>query len=96
LAQLGARLIDATAKQMAEQFFTKFSDEVQKLVPPEPVPVAPPIPAAPPPPRTPPSEVKPPPSAAVVQRGAFGLPVIGWIGVAVVAGVVVLWLAGVL
>ena len=31
LAQLGARLIDATAKQMAEQFFTKFSDEVQKL-----------------------------------------------------------------
>ena len=32
LAQLGARLIDATAKQMAEQFFTKFSDEVQKLV----------------------------------------------------------------
>ena len=33
LAQLGARLIDATAKQMAEQFFTKFSDEVQKLVP---------------------------------------------------------------
>jgi carbon monoxide dehydrogenase subunit G len=35
LAQLGARLIDATAKQMAEQFFTKFSDEVQKLVPAE-------------------------------------------------------------
>ncbi len=33
LAQLGARLIDATAKQMAEQFFTKFSDEVGKLVP---------------------------------------------------------------
>ena len=33
LAQLGARLIDASAKQMAEQFFTKFSDEVQKLVP---------------------------------------------------------------
>src|SRR5580698_4789180 len=35
LAQLGARLIDATAKQMAEQFFTKFSDEVQKLGGPE-------------------------------------------------------------
>ena len=28
LAQLGARLIDATAKQMAEQFFTRFSAEV--------------------------------------------------------------------
>ena len=38
LAQLGARLIDAAARQMAEQFFTKFSDEVQKLVPPESVP----------------------------------------------------------
>src|SRR5476649_453063 len=49
LAQLGARLIDATAKQMAEQFFTKFSAEVQKLVPadPAPAPVAAPIAAAP-------------------------------------------------
>src|SRR5271156_132322 len=38
LAQLGARLIDATAKQMAEQFFTKFSDEVLKQSAPEGVP----------------------------------------------------------
>jgi carbon monoxide dehydrogenase subunit G len=34
MAQLGARLIDSTAKSMAEQFFTKFSAAV---VPPEPV-----------------------------------------------------------
>jgi uncharacterized protein len=33
IAQLGARLIDATAKAMADQFFTKFSDQVQALVP---------------------------------------------------------------
>ncbi len=30
LAQLGARLIDATAKQMADQFFTAFVEEVSK------------------------------------------------------------------
>ena len=47
LAQLGARLIDATAKQMAEQFFTKFSAEVQKLVPAEPEAAAAPQPAMP-------------------------------------------------
>ena len=28
IAQLGARLIDATSKQMADQFFTRFTDEV--------------------------------------------------------------------
>jgi carbon monoxide dehydrogenase subunit G len=33
IAQLGARLIDATAKSMADQFFTKFADQVQALVP---------------------------------------------------------------
>jgi carbon monoxide dehydrogenase subunit G len=33
IAQLGARLIDATAKSMADQFFTKFGEQVQALVP---------------------------------------------------------------
>lgn len=33
IAQLGARLIDATAKAMADQFFTKFAEQVQALVP---------------------------------------------------------------
>jgi carbon monoxide dehydrogenase subunit G len=33
IAQLGARLIDATAKSMADQFFTKFAEQVQALVP---------------------------------------------------------------
>src|ERR1700733_3211101 len=33
LAQLGARLIDATAKQMADQFFDRFSAQVQAMSP---------------------------------------------------------------
>src|ERR1700692_1258346 len=37
LAQLGARLIDATAKQMAEQFFDRFSRQVQAMSPGAPV-----------------------------------------------------------
>jgi carbon monoxide dehydrogenase subunit G len=107
LAQLGARLIDATAKQMAEQFFTKFSGEVQKLVPAPvaAVPVAPAatvqaatVQAAPvqvevrPPPVAPPSAVSP---LALIPREAFGLPVMGWIGIVVFVGVAVLWLASI-
>ncbi len=101
LAQLGARLIDATAKQMAEQFFTKFSAEVQKLVPvePEPAPVAAPVVAVPVV-RTEPADVKPPPvmppsavsPLALIPREAFGLPIMGWVGIAVFAGILVLTL----
>lgn len=106
LAQLGARLIDATAKQMAEQFFTKFSAEVQKLVPVEPVPepVAVPVVVVPvavaPVVRTEPADVKPPPAMppsavsplALIPREAFGLPIVGWVGIAVFAGILVLTL----
>lgn len=35
IAQLGARLIDATAKQMAEKFFTSFANEVEGPLVPE-------------------------------------------------------------
>jgi carbon monoxide dehydrogenase subunit G len=38
LAQLGARLIDATAKQMADAFFDRFSAQVAAMVPPSPEP----------------------------------------------------------
>src|SRR5271168_148933 len=37
LAQLGGRLIDATAKQMADQFFDRFSRQVQAMSPGAPV-----------------------------------------------------------
>jgi carbon monoxide dehydrogenase subunit G len=96
LAQLGARLIDATAKQMAEQFFTKFSDEVQKLVPAEAVPVSavhtPPVSLVEvrPPAVAPPSAVGP---LALIPREPFGLPVIAWLGILVFAGMLVLTLA---
>ncbi len=106
LAQLGARLIDATAKQMAEQFFTKFSGEVQKLVPPEPAPApfAVPVAATGPGPVTTPDDVKPPVSApppaisplAPVPREVLGLPIKGWILIALFALLVVLILASLL
>jgi carbon monoxide dehydrogenase subunit G len=95
LAQLGARLIDATAKQMAEQFFTKFSDEVGKLVPPE-LAVASPamVPdEARPPPAAPPSAISP---LALIPREPFGLPVMGWIGIVLFVGILVLTLASML
>ncbi len=90
LAQLGARLIDATAKQMAEQFFTKFSDEVQKLVPAEIV--AAPVVEVRPPPVAPPSAVG---LLDLVPREPFGLPVMGWLGILAFTGMVVLWLASI-
>jgi carbon monoxide dehydrogenase subunit G len=104
LAQLGARLIDATAKQMAEQFFTKFSDEVQKLGGPEAVVAAevPPSVAASTAARGPetrmPAEM--PPSAVrmidLVPREPFGLPVMGWLGIGMFVVLVVLWLGSIL
>jgi carbon monoxide dehydrogenase subunit G len=91
LAQLGARLIDASAKQMAEQFFTKFSDEVQKLVPAEAALAAPvefvPSPVAPP------SAISP---LALIPREPFGLPVMGWIGILLFAGILLATLASML
>ena len=91
LAQLGARLIDATAKQMAEQFFTKFSAEVQKLIPTTPDWDG--TLTAPPPAR----HTTPPPSAvgplALLPREPLGLPVMGWLGITVFVGIIVLMLA---
>jgi carbon monoxide dehydrogenase subunit G len=51
LAQLGGRLIDATAKQMADAFFDRFSKQVQEMSPvmaaASPVPAAEPVSGAP-------------------------------------------------
>jgi hypothetical protein len=76
IAQLGARLIDASAKQMADAFFDRFSAQV-----------APPAPAAAAvaAPYTEPRRPLPPlPSAigplALVPREPFGLPLVAWIG----------------
>jgi uncharacterized protein len=87
IAQLGARLIDASARQMADAFFDRFSAQV-----------APPVveagtgavvahPA-------------PPPSAigimALVPREPFGLPVVAWIGGALYLVIVILILGSLL
>ncbi len=74
IAQLGARLIDATAKQMADAFFDRFS----LAVAPPPMPTPPPAAEA---------RAAPPPAAigplALVPREPFGLPLVAWIGGAI-------------
>lgn len=84
LAQLGARLIDATAKQMADQFFDRFSARVGATEP-----VAPPgehlFPSSQSeevahqvlPPPNPPSAIS---VFALVPQEPFGLPMAFWIG----------------
>jgi carbon monoxide dehydrogenase subunit G len=78
LAQLGGRLIDATAKQMADAFFDRFSAQVQALSPAaEPAMAETAAVAAP-------AYVPPPASSvsiwALVPDEPFGLPVAAWIG----------------
>ena len=84
IAQLGARLIDATAKQMADAFFDRFT---AILTPPAPEPVAvmpaTPTPAAPEPRfHIPPAPAEPPSLSlfALVPSEVFGLPIIAWVG----------------
>jgi carbon monoxide dehydrogenase subunit G len=84
MAQLGARLIDASAKQMADAFFDRFSAQVA------PPPAATAVAASM-------SDVRPtspPPSAispfALVPREPFGLPLVAWIGGAVYLFIVIL------
>ncbi len=104
LAQLGARLIDATAKQMADAFFDRFSQQVQAMSPPAPVaatsaadtlasaPAVAPVPAR--------TAVPLQPAAisvwALIPREPFGLPLAAWIGGAVFAFMVLLMLGSML
>jgi uncharacterized protein len=86
IAQLGARLIDASAKQMADAFFDRFSAH---LAPPAaaaaPVTAAPAEPRRAPPP--PPSSISP---LALVPREPFGLPLVAWIGGVIYLFIVIL------
>jgi len=86
MAQLGARLIDASARQMADLFFDRFSAHL-----------APPVPAAAAVQAVAP---QPPPSAigvmALVPREPFGLPVVAWIGGALYLVIVILILGSLL
>ena len=87
IAQLGARLIDASARQMAEQFFDRFSACVAPPIMAETAaePVLPPA--------------IPPPSVGMldlVPREPFGFPVVAWIGGAVFLAIVLLFLVSIL
>ena len=85
LAQLGARLIDATAKQMADAFFDRFSSQVGQPEASAPsageriYPSAPSEEVAHPvlPPPNPPSAIS---IFALVPDEPFGLPIAFWIG----------------
>jgi carbon monoxide dehydrogenase subunit G len=97
LAQLGARLIDATAKQMADAFFDRFSQQVQAMMP---VPATPPTIATSAPAASANVNVPLQPSAisvwALIPREPFGLPLAAWIGGAVFALMVLLMLGSML
>jgi hypothetical protein len=76
LAQLGARLIDATAKQMADAFFDRFSAQVAAPAPVAAAAVAEGVPRPVPLPN-PPSSIG---ISALVPREPFGLPMAFWVG----------------
>jgi carbon monoxide dehydrogenase subunit G len=97
LAQLGARLIDATAKQMADAFFDRFSRQVQAMAPAtaeasarqtmaEPVAVATAAASAPP-------AIS---LWALIPSEPFGLPLAAWIGGAIFAFLMLLMLGSML
>ncbi len=87
IAQLGARLIDATAKQMADAFFDRFGAMVAV---PEPAAGADATPARP--------TLPPIPSPGLrdmVPRAPFGVPLLAWAGGAIFVVIAVLILLGV-
>lgn len=92
IAQLGARLIDATAKQMADAFFDRFSAQVAAAE----------ISATEPPPEVGPIASPPPQPAAVPSISLFsmipeepmGLPRVAWVGIVVFIPILLLLLKG--
>jgi carbon monoxide dehydrogenase subunit G len=91
IAQLGARLIDATAKQMADAFFDRFAAQVTTA---EPAPAAEGAPAAT-------AAPAPAPAAAptislldLIPREPAGLPIVAWIGIALFVPVALMLLKG--
>jgi len=83
IAQLGARLVDASARQMADAFFDRFSAQV-----------APPtVEAVPGEAPAPPSAIG---ITALIPREPFGLPVVAWIGGALYLVILILILGSLL
>jgi carbon monoxide dehydrogenase subunit G len=81
MAQLGARLIDSTAKQMSDQFFDRFA---AALTPPAPAEEATPhaatAPVAPRPPITTPAGIS---IFDLLPEAPLGIPLMAWVGSAI-------------
>lgn len=99
IAQLGARLIDATSKQMADMFFDRFSAMVAAPVPAASPAAAPTLESADPAvPGTPlpispgimPTPAPALPITALIPSEIFGLPIVAIIGIVLWLGVMVL------
>jgi carbon monoxide dehydrogenase subunit G len=91
IAQLGARLIDATAKQMADAFFDRFAAQVAEPEPAAETAAAGDAPAAPA--RAP----APAPSISLldlIPAEPGGLPIAAWIGIALFIPVAIMLLMG--
>jgi uncharacterized protein len=101
MAQLGARLIDSTAKQMADQFFDRFAARLTPEPPAAPPPAAPeaaparpvaspaaPLAAAVPAPRPADNELRP--LRLLLQIEPFGLPLTFWGGLVVMLAILAL------
>ncbi len=90
IAQLGARLIDASAKQMADAFFDRFT-AILTPAPPEPAAAMTETPTAAT--TTIPSNLPEPPALslfALVPSEIFGLPIVAWIGGVIYLGILLL------
>jgi carbon monoxide dehydrogenase subunit G len=89
IAQLGARLIDASAKQMADAFFDRFTALLTPAPAPEPAAAMTETPTA----ATIPSQPNEPPALnlfALVPSEIFGLPIVAWIGGVIYLGILFL------
>lgn len=93
MAQLGARLIDSTAKQMSDQFFDRFAAAVappppaEVPAPAEAVAAAPAAPAAPRAPATRPAGIS---VFDLLPEAPLGIPLMAWVGSAIMVVILAL------
>ena len=93
MAQLGARLIDSTAKQMSDQFFDRFAAAVappppaEVPAPAEAVAAAPAAPAAPRAPATRPAGIS---IFDLLPEAPLGIPLMAWVGSAIMVVILAL------
>lgn len=84
MAQLGARLIDATAKQMSDQFFDRFAAALAPPPPPAPAEAAPEAAVAP---RPAPRPIPAAPAGIsildLLPEAPYGIPLLAWAGGAI-------------